>query len=410
MTAIGSSTRVRMKPLLVAAIVLLAVACVSGSTVGTSGVADSDETSANSAADTSPTIGGDLDDSQAVFSEPTSVVVVFDDGIDGVLSVDLDNRVGARRVVDGQRAGDALHRLVRVGDSLVVGWGSIHALLIDTLEAQPLGEATVFIPAEEPQSVWLVDYPGGRIGQGTPTYQQVGLDGTESTSAPGLDPSEALASHGISGGIVHEADRGIVLWEAESQEVVRVPGTGPGFVADVYGRLVAWCDGECVLHLTDVDGADTVVQSPDESRPFEPRSARFSPDGRLLAAIVGDSGPIDPDSRAAIAMVEVDSGDAALITEPLLPRPSYLAWSDDGQNLLFSSWSYQQPETLLGWYRPADGHLEVAILPFGGALSFVVLEQDDAGAFLPAELGPRENCGQVGSYPSGRTGICGFRF
>jgi hypothetical protein len=238
----------------------------------------------------------------------------------------------------------------------------------------------------------------------------VGLDGTEGTSTLGLDPTEAFPSLGVPGGIVHETDRGIVVWEADTQETVRVPGVGTGFVADVHGRLVAWCDGECVLHLTEVGGEDIVVPSPDDARPFEPRSARFSPDGRLLAAIVGDPGPIDPDSRAAIAVVDVDFGEATLITDPLLPRPSYLAWSDDGRNLFFSSWSYKQPETVLGWYRPADRHLEIATLPFGGTLSFVVLDPDHAGSFLTEELGSQEDCAQVASYPSGRSGICGFSF
>ncbi|MGH9894954.1 MAG: hypothetical protein ACREA0_23825, partial [bacterium] len=189
-----------------------------------------------------------------------------------------------------------------------------------------------------------------------------------------------------------------------------VPGADTGFVADVHGSLVAWCDGECALHLTQVGAEDIVVPSPDETRTFDPRSARFSPDGRLLAAIVTPPGPLGANSRAAIAVVDVDSGEATLISEPLLPRPSYLAWSDDGQSLFFSSWSYQQPETLLGWYRPADGHIEVTTLPFGGALSFVVLEPDDAGAFLASKLGSQENCEQVAAYPSRRTGICGFRF
>jgi hypothetical protein len=67
-------------------------------------------------------------------------------------------------------------------------------------------------------------------------------------------------------------------------------------------------------------------------------------------------------------------------------------------------------ETLLGWYRPHDGHLEVATLPFGGALSFLVLEVDDAGPFLPDELDSQDVCPQVSTYPSGRTGICGFNF
>jgi hypothetical protein len=296
--------------------------------------------------------------------------------------------------------------MVRVDDTLVVGWASIHALSLDTLEPRGLGKATVFIPAAEGGRVWLIDYPGGRIGQGTPTYQQVSVDGNKISMSQGLDPSQALPALGIPGGIVHETDAGIDIWDVDSEEVTRIVGAGVGFVADVHESLIAWCDGECVLHLTEIGELDIVVSPPDQSRNFDPRSARFSPDGRLLAAIVSDPGG----SQAAIAIVEVESGAATLITEPLMPGPSYVAWSDDGDSLFFSSWSYQENETLLGWYRPHDGHLEVATLPFGGALSFLVLEVDDAGPFLPDELDSQDVCPQVSTYPSGRTGICGFNF
>jgi sugar lactone lactonase YvrE len=281
--------------------------------------------------DNQPAVGG-------VFSERTGTFLLFDDGIDGVLGVDLDNRVAARRVLEGQRAGDAMNRMVRVDDTLVVGWASIHALSLDTLEPRGLGKATVFIPAAEGGRVWLIDYPGGRIGQGTPTYQQVSVDGNKISMSQGLDPSQALPALGIPGGIVHETDAGIDIWDVDSEEVTRIVGAGVGFVADVHESLIAWCDGECVLHLTEIGELDIVVSPPDQSRNFDPRSARFSPDGRLLAAIVSDPGG----SQAAIAIVEVESGAATLITEPLMPGPSYVAWSDDGDSLFFSSWSYQE--------------------------------------------------------------------
>ena len=327
-------------------------------------------------------------DFQAVFSEETGSVLVFDDGIDGVVTVDLDTGVVTRLALPGQRAGDPDYRLLRVGDSLVVGWGVIHAISIDTLEASRLGEATVFIPAVEPDTVWLIDYPGGRIRQGPPTYRQVGLDGSELASAPGLGPEQAYPAHGIPGGIVHEiAGSGIALWYPDA-DPVRLPGSGPGFVADVSGDLIAWCLDEgrgCDLRLTELGGADRAVPSPDSDRSFQARSARFSPDGRMLAAIIGDPGPIGLDSKAAVVVIDVSSGEATVITEYILPRPEYLAWSVDGRHLFFSSYSYGGTETLLGWYRPADGHLEVVVSPLRGTLSFVVLDRGEADAFFPVE-------------------------
>lgn len=321
---------------------------------------------------------------QSVFSEATGAVLVFDDGLAGIISLDLDDGRVERRPLDGQRAGDPNYRLLRVGNSLVVGWGEIHALPVDTLEGGLLGRATIFIPAVELDTVWLIDYPGGRIGQGTPTYRQVRLDGDEIVSAAGLDPAMVYPAHGIPGGIVHETDSGITIWYPDA-ETVRIPGSGPGFVADVSDDLIAWCEGECTLHLTEIGGGDTVVPSPGPDRSFEPRSARFSPDGRLLAVVIGDPGPIGPDSTGAIAVIDVASGEATVVTGPLLPRPSYIGWSPDGRHLFFSSYSYGQSEMLIGWYRVTDGHLEIVTPPIGGALSFVILDRDEASAFFSAQ-------------------------
>ena len=213
---------------------------------------------------------------QGVFSEPTGMVLVFDDGHGGVFAVDLDSGVSGHRVLEGQRPGDPDYRLERVDDHLVVGWGTIFALPLDTLEGRELGQATVFIPAVEPGMVWMIDYPGG---EGTPVYRQVTLDGIEIVSAPGLPVGMGTAAHGIPGGIVHEVfDSGIALWYPDS-DLVRIPGSRTGFVSDVSTVSIVWCEGTCVesLRLTDVDGEDRVVFPPNGGQFFQ-APARFSPD------------------------------------------------------------------------------------------------------------------------------------
>jgi hypothetical protein len=66
--------------------VLLAQACAPGTTVSPSTVPDQEGYDTYN----QPAVGG-------VFSERTGTFLLFDDGIDGVLGVDLDNRVAARR-------------------------------------------------------------------------------------------------------------------------------------------------------------------------------------------------------------------------------------------------------------------------------------------------------------------------
>ena len=54
---------------------------------------------------TSTSLVGSLPSEGPVFGEPTGVLLLFDDGIDGLTAVDLDRRLAGRSVVEGQRAG-----------------------------------------------------------------------------------------------------------------------------------------------------------------------------------------------------------------------------------------------------------------------------------------------------------------
>jgi len=94
-------------------------------------------------------------EAEPVFGEPVGVVLIFDDGIDGVFAVDLDGRVGSRSVIEGQRAGDQPYRLTRVDGHFVVGWGTIYVADIATRVSAHLGEATIYVPAVGNSSIPL---------------------------------------------------------------------------------------------------------------------------------------------------------------------------------------------------------------------------------------------------------------
>ncbi len=57
------------------------------------------------------------------FDGVTDTVLVFDDGYDGALVLDVDTGDQQRVGLPGQRAGDQPFRLHRMGSWLVVGWG-----------------------------------------------------------------------------------------------------------------------------------------------------------------------------------------------------------------------------------------------------------------------------------------------
>ena len=93
-----------------------------------------------------------------VFARPTGLVLMADDGYDGVTLVDLDHRIAVRRPFHGQGAGDQPFRLTRTGDAFIVGWDPVWAVPLDGSASRLLGEGAVSVPAVEPGTVWLYDY------------------------------------------------------------------------------------------------------------------------------------------------------------------------------------------------------------------------------------------------------------
>ena len=347
-----------------------------------------------------------------LFGVETGVVLLLDDGIDGVLAIDPDRRLAARSVVEGQRAGDEPYSMVRVGDSLVVGWSEIFAVDIATREPTSLGRATIFVPAPGPDRVWLIDWPGGAIGSGTPQVWQVTVTGERLTEPATLDV-EGFPSFGIPGGLAIEHDQGLTLWNAANGETSVLDGEGHGRVIDVRANEVLWCAGDCTeLLLTDVatpatqtfpvpEGYETFDTGPGL---FQAPSA-FSPDGLTLAVIAQSA---DQD-ETAIWILDRRTGQASVVSG-IGGVVEYLAWAPDGSQLFATSWSYGQNRTVVWRFDVAAGELLGAILPFGGGLAPVVIDAATAAAYFGEELTDEVGCRGPSVQPSGRTGICTFGY
>lgn len=91
----------------------------------TNAVTSADRTSATEAKDEGPLFGVGI---------YTDALLLFDNGLDGILAVEPDERLAARSTLEGQRAGDEPYSMIRVGDSLVVGSSEIFAVDIATRE------------------------------------------------------------------------------------------------------------------------------------------------------------------------------------------------------------------------------------------------------------------------------------
>jgi WD40 repeat protein len=255
-----------------------------------------------------------------------------------------------------------------------------------------LGQATIFVPAAERGRLWLIDYPGGRIGAGTPTLREVDTTGHVWVTAQGLDPSH-YPEIGIPGGIAYQTGQGIALWDAVSGRVTARLGHGTGYVSDISDHRLAWCDQTCsTFHVTDLaSGRDVAAPAPAATGTFAASSARFSPDGGVLAVIAGGGDPSDRTSKVAVALIHTQSGLVETVNLRIAQRPWSLAWSPDGTRLFYSSYSYTQSSTTLGDYQLAVHTLHTATLHFGGVISVdVVLDIRTVGALLASSLGTQE--------------------
>lgn len=305
--------------------------------------------------------------------------LVFDSGLSSVIAVNTrDLTDPSSSTVEGLRPGDPPYRVSVVDGRLIVGWGGIYAHDIATRQSTKIGEATIYVPAAEPDRIWLVDYPGGRINTAQPPLVwQVLADGTQ-LSTPVRFEVDDVPSIGIPGGLAADSEDGIVLWSYATGEVIERLGSGLAFVSDVSSDAqtkLAWCEDPCPeLHVTTLGGADLVFDSPGQVM-FDARSARFSPDGRYVAA---------PAASDIILIDLADGGDmtSVLTIEDQWESNLVVGWAPTGSVLFASTLSYQQPQVTIGYHDAVTGESQVATLPYGGTLSFVVLDTNDAVNFF----------------------------
>jgi hypothetical protein len=228
----------------------------------------------------------DVNTANVVSTKPSGAgeertVLVIDDGYDGIVVVDPLARIVVRARVDGQRAEDRPHHLLRVGDTLVVGRDEIYAAPIAGGSSRKLGDATLAIPAEQGDRVWLVDYPGGRVGLGAPMLRLVDLEGRVETEVLGLEPG-AVPIVGALGGIVYQIDAGLVVWDARTRTTVRTLTTRQSQILASMDGKVAWCEAPCnTLRISRAGEPDVVFVAVGHRYTM----AEFSPDGRRLATV-----------------------------------------------------------------------------------------------------------------------------
>jgi hypothetical protein len=307
-------------------------------------------------------------------------------------------------VVEGQRAGDEPYSMVRVGEKLVVGWHEPHAVDIATREGLSLGHSTIFVPAAEPERVWMIDY-GARIGDREPVVWQADVSAGATLSDPVPLDTDGFPDIGIPGGLALQTDTGLGLWDMETGQTIPLEGGGP--VYDIHGDELVWCRGDCSkLAVTDTSTAETEEFTPPDGYDMFLAAARISSTGRYLAALVGLEGVYQ---GSGLWILDRETGQINVVSDPET-HVDYVAWAPDGDQLFATSYSYSQPHTVVWRYQISDQEFTAVVLPFGGALSLVVVDDSVVDAYITDEPVEPSQCRDPGVQPSGRSEICTFGY
>ncbi|MBW3621013.1 MAG: hypothetical protein KY461_12265 [Actinobacteria bacterium] len=371
----------------------------------------------------SPTADPDPETTPAgpVFRDGTGTVLLFDDGTTGALALDLDTGTTERIELPGQRAGDQPYRLWRLGDRVVVGWGEILAVAPGTdAEPRTLGQATVFLPAADPEQLWLVDHAGPVDGSAS-TWTLIDAEGrvvASTDSVPGYEPLR-----GIPGGLALRDEAGRVWrYDLEEDVVVEASAEGtPGWIGDVTREHVAWCTEDPCRSITISSAAATQAASVGDGARFSEDHVWLSPDGAWLAAVVAIDVGGGTDRRLRI--YDVASG--GVLADAQLPLgTAYGTWDVGGKQ--FFSWVHfvgggsGAPALLSRWSRGdaieqvdvrglgVEGVYRVVALPRVGGPGVVVTargacpesERSDAMGSLPAWRGEQIHVALPRSAPA----------
>jgi hypothetical protein len=277
-----------------------------------------------------------VDDPFPRFLRRTDTVLVLDDGSTGGITLDLDTGVTGP-VELPQRAGDQPYRLGRLGDQVVVGWGEIRAvsLAADVPDVRALPDATIFVPAAEPDQLWLLAYPGGRTGRGLVTATLVDADGsTLATLEADLDGAEVL--RGVPGGLgTRTADGRLERIGVDGTTEV-YPATDARHLVDAAAGRVVWCEDPCSeLQVSDGTGRVVHAVAGHGVSTFHPDEAWLSPDGERIAAVVTTT---DADGRAVTRQLRVHLVEnATLLARASLPDGGLRgSWTPDGRRFVYA--------------------------------------------------------------------------
>jgi hypothetical protein len=334
-----------------------------------------------------------LDESVPVFSSTTGAVMLFDDGLSGVIAVDLDTGQAVRRPLDGEGTGDPPFRLTDGGTDLIVGAYDITAVPLGGSPSRRIDESTIYVPAAETGEVWTLEYPDGRIGPAPPAVRRVDLLGNVTVSGRTFDAWNHDPLLGVPGGMAVATDDGIGIWNATTGAITDHPGPARATAAVSNGHTLVWCPSDC---------AEPQMLELDATGPATPQTIyagtklAMSPDGTKVAFSNAAIGGISILDLTTSRTVEVATGTGPGAT---------IQWTPDSSQVLVGTYAYQQDTTTIGRYDLATSTYELRTVDVGGGIGFIVLSPDRARWLMtapstgPADCPRADGVGSVVEHP-----------
>lgn len=362
---------------------------------------------------------GDESDTSGLVPVETGLTLVFDDGVSGLVAVDVDGGLAQRRSYEQKPSGDHDVRLARVGDRIVWPGRPDTWSVPASLEADPvaLGEGFVIVPAGDGESVWLIADAAGDSHQfGTPLEATL-VDAAGNLLVPTTPfPEPAGAGDTVTGGPQGGNRQGLWLQAVQFDDIGQ-PVNQPEHRFWIPGQgLTDWTSSsQCVGGGA---GDYLVARGPQRPRSTtDPTAPAGCVD--LTVVRVDGSGEIHYDSgtyqavlsddqrwtalvsSTGITVHETATGDqVAEIEAPENPEPedgpywltSQVAWSPDGQWLVAATpraAPYEaDSQVALSFLNVDTGASYATTVALGPLGQFVVVDRSHGPAFGDGSAAP----------------------
>lgn len=257
-------------------------------------------------------------------------------------------------------AGDPPHRIAAIGDLLALWGDDVATVPMADPSAAPKTIAKddwIFVPALEDDRIWVgfLDPKSSAAERRLSELREIDADGN--VLRRDIEPPGGAWPYAeMTSGLLFPGGKqdGVSLWDPEKRRFVRsIRWETIGDIGPVSGDLLASGSNEGNLTLTDfASGEQRRIRAP-AGFDFVAYEATFSPDGRTLAVpvkAVGAGGRSDPRSGRKLGLLDLDSGETAIVAGSAVPAGYvFSAWAAEGNQVFLTGGERFKGRTIVSY-------------------------------------------------------------